>query len=92
MSDCTQAGNCSVELQVLAMAPFTKGDPDQFWSAIMMHPDCFPEDSDKAYLEAYFAPIFEAAADFKLKTFTQLAGPLGSRPLVTGIRKTLSST
>jgi len=83
MEDC-YAGNCSVELQVTAMAPLT--DDPEFWASIMMHPDCFPEGSDMAYLENYFAPIFEAAAQFKLMTYTQLAGPVGSRPFVTGIR------
>jgi len=85
MDDC-YGGNCSVSQQVTAMAPLTEGDPNQFWSSIMMEPDCFPEDASSAYLENYFAPIFEAAAQFKLMTYTQLAGPVGSRPIVTGIR------
>jgi peptidoglycan/xylan/chitin deacetylase (PgdA/CDA1 family) len=85
LDDC-YAGSCSVELQVGAMAPLTNGDPDQNWSSIMMHPDCFPENSDRTYLENYFAPIFDIAVQFKLKTFTQLAGAVGSRPLVKGIR------
>jgi hypothetical protein len=81
LEDC-YAGNCSVELQMSASAPLTDGP---LWSAIMMHPDCFPEDSDRTYLENYFAPIFEAASQFEIKTFKQLTGPVGSRPLVKGI-------
>jgi hypothetical protein len=82
MEEC-YAGNCSVELQISAMAPLS--DDPNLWSSIVMHPDCFPESSDRTYLENYFAPLFQAASQFELKTFKQVAGSVGSRPLVKGI-------
>jgi len=82
-SDCLQNSLCSIQSQVNAMTQFTNSS-DSSWSVIMMHPQNFPEDA--AAIEAYFAPIFSIATqNFQLFTFSQLAGPVGSRPPVTGI-------
>jgi len=83
------AGNCSVRLQLDSMYPLTaQGDPDQFWAAIMMHPDCFPENSTMDDLNNYFLPLFQITSSYKLKNMVQVVGPIGSRPYVNGTRPT----
>jgi len=86
LQDCYNC-NCSVKLQMNSMYPLTfQGDPDQAWSAVMMHPDCFPENSTSEALQNYFLPLFQRAVQYKLKTIAQLVGPHGSRPAVNGTK------
>jgi len=84
LEDC-EAGNCSINLQMSEMPSYTTtGDPDQSWAALMMHPFDFPETWGYRELENWFFPLFQRAAAYQIKNFTQLAGPKGTRPFVVG--------
>jgi len=80
-SDCYQNSNCSVQSQLNGMANLTDAN-DGPWSVIMMHPQDFPQDAN--FIESYFSAVFAIAKkNYRLVTFSQLAGPKGSRPYVT---------
>jgi len=81
-NDCTDNGLCSIQSQINAMANLTD-TTDASWSVIMMHPQDFPEDAN--FIESFFSAIFtKVKPSYRLVTFSQLAGPKGSRPSVVG--------
>jgi len=77
---CWNDNMCSIQTQLNAVANLT--DPnDASWSVIMMHPQDFSDDA--ASIESFFAAIFAAIQpNYRFVTFSQLAGPRGSRPFV----------
>jgi len=87
LNDCSVSGNCSINLQWSGTPNFTTvGDPDQTWSAVMIHPQNFPTNWTYSDLENYFAPTFRTAASYRVLNYTGLIGPVGSRPNVKGIK------
>jgi len=86
-TDCLTNSICSIQSQVNGMSKYTDGES---WSVIMMHPQEFPENI--TFIENYFIPIFTTAkANYRLVTFSQLVGPIGSRPNVTKMDSNPSS-
>lgn len=84
-NECSGNSVCSIQSQVNLMANLTNRS-DSSWSVVMMHPQDFPSANQTA-IEAFFVSIFSIAkANYRLCTFSQLVGPVGSRSSVVGIR------
>jgi len=90
--DCNVNGSCSIQSQLHLMAPLTKNTTlADSWAVVMMHPQDFPDSYNATQIEDYLKPIFQyVKAHFHLVTFSQFVGPVGSRPLVHGIKVPLN--
>jgi len=86
--NCNINGICSIGSQLQLMVPLTNHTTlADSWAVLMMHPQDFPNSYGAAQIRQYLDSIFEIVRPrFRLATFSEFVGPVGSRPLVRGIR------